>query len=72
MSTCFSNAPLRSGFGPVKGFPRPSQVLYFGLHYLGEEEVMMPNGEEDLRWYGPYGYTVMRWFLRGKRYQAKE
>ena len=33
MSTYFSNVPLRSGFGPVKGFPRLSQVPYFGLQY---------------------------------------
>ena len=29
--------------------PRLSQVPYFGLQYRGEEEVMTPNGEEDLR-----------------------
>ena len=27
---------------------------------------------EDLWCYGPYGYTVMRWSLRGKWYQLKE
>ena len=72
MSICFSNAPLRSGFGPVKGFPRSRQVQYFGLQYRGGEEIMTRNGEKDLRWYGPYGYTVMRWSLRGKRYQVRE
>ena len=49
MTIYFSNVPLRSRFGPVKGFPRLSQVPYFGLQYRGEEEVMTPNGEEDLR-----------------------
>ena len=49
MSTYSSNVPLRSGFRPAKGFPRLSQVLCFGLQYRGDEEVMEPNGEEDLR-----------------------
>ena len=40
---------LESPVSPVKGFLRLGQVPYFGLQYRGEEEVMMPNGEEDLR-----------------------
>ena len=32
---------------------------------------MKQIGAEDLRCYGPYGYTVMRWSLRGKRYRLK-
>ena len=45
----FFKCPIATGFGPVKGFPRLSQVPYFGLQYRGEEDVMTPNGEEDLR-----------------------
>ena len=71
-SICFSNAPLRAGFGPVKGFLRSSQVQYSGLQHRGREEVMTQNREKDLQWYGPYGYTVMRWSLRGKQYQVRE
>ena len=72
VSVYFSNAPLRPGFEPVKGCPRSSQVQYSGLQYRGGREVMTQNGEKDLWWYGSYGYTVMRWFLRGKRYQVRE
>ena len=72
MSTFFSSVPLRPGYGSVKGYPRSSRAPYFGLQYRGEEEVMTQIGEDCLRWSGPYGYTVMRWSLRGKRYQVKE
>ena len=72
VSIYFSSVPLRSGYGPVKGFPRSSQVPYFGLHYRDKEEIMTQIGEEDLQWYRPYGYTEMRWSLRGKRYQVRE
>ena len=49
MSIFFSNVPLRPGYGPVKGYPRSSQVPYFGRQYRGEEEVMTQIGEEGLR-----------------------
>ena len=35
-------------------------------------EVTKQIGEKDLWCYGAYGYTVMRWFLRGKRYRVKD
>ena len=35
-------------------------------------EVRKQIGEKDLRWYGPYSYTVTMWFLRGKRYRVKD
>ena len=68
----FFKCPIAIRTWASQGFPRSRQAQFSGLQYRGGEEVTTQNGENDLRWYGPYGYTIMRWSLRGKRYQVRE
>ena len=68
----FFKCPIATRIWASQGLSEIKSSSAFWATIPRQEEVMTQIGEEGLRWSGPYGYTVMRWSLRGKRYQVRE